>query len=110
MARRGVIHDKNAYLRFKRFIREIIQEEQSIEYWHSVGKSPWHDDEIVIHGNQRSQLGRWYVMAKVKPNVADLLRAQGIELQVTEFPGNRHISIPIDQEACPQGKRAVARN
>jgi hypothetical protein len=105
---RGVIHDKNAYLHFKRFIREIISEEQCVEYWHSVRKSPWQDDMIVIHGNKLSEIGRWYTMAPAKKEISSLLNSHGIEHEVHLKGWCEHITIPIDQEACPKPGRRKA--
>lgn len=109
MKQRSVIHDNNAYLRFKRLIRELIQEAQSPNYWHSVGKHPWKDDTIVIHG--QIWHGSYYGLSPVSPEVGALLRAHGIEFEVSRCEQLQigSISIRIDQEACPLPSRPGRR-
>lgn len=112
--KKSLIRDNNAYLRFKRKIRELIQEQNSPEYWHFVGKHPGADDTIVIRGQEWQ--GTYFLMAPVKNAVPELLRAAGIvftETRIRALFGSQaiaSISVSIDQEACPRpgrGKRSA---
>lgn len=101
------IHDMNAFLRMKRFLRTLLAD-AGHSLTTSVKKSPNDDDALVIHGYKST--GRdWYVWDAVPEEVPRLLTSAGIEFTAKRHGcfGDRivYVLIRVDQEACPQPRK-----
>ena len=103
--RRGVLHDRNAFLRMKKKVEAVI-DCFGMAVTHRVSKALYDDDAIVIHGLRSMFTAPDYYLpgGAVDETVFHALESNGIEFKrgPAVSGGSCYCLIPIDQDACPQ--------